>query len=57
MSVRYFVERTRDNFEDVGAESCDLDPCGALIFTQENDEVYVIAPGGWLTMTSEIEAD
>lgn len=55
-SRRWFVERTRDNFEDVGALSMTLEPCGALRFKiNDSGEEIIYAPGSWITVFDEVE--
>ena len=55
--MRYFVERTRDNFEDVGAAGVEVLPSGALWFTDANgDFLIAYAPGQWITVVPQDEA-
>lgn len=54
----WYVERTRDGYDDVGAQSMTLEPCGALRFRiNERGEELIYAPGSWITVHDEIEAD
>lgn len=45
---RWFVDTTDDQREDVGAESCEVYPSGALVFTNKDFELtFAYAPGTW----------
>ena len=56
MSTRWLVERTRDNFDDVGAAGLEVLPCGALEFVDEDGRLTLLyAPGQWLTVCEEQE--
>ena len=59
MSTRWLVERTKDSFDDVGAETMTVLECGALKFYNGSvfapRDVLVIAPGQWLTVCEEQE--
>lgn len=50
MSARWLVERTRDNFEDVGADSLLIEH-GSLAFFDDRGELTIAyAAGQWLTV-------
>ncbi|WP_159083916.1 hypothetical protein [Nocardioides terrigena] len=57
--MRWLVERSRDNFEDVGAESLTVLDCGALKFWNGSlfapKDVIYIAPGQWITVCEAAE--
>ena len=59
MSTRWLVERTKDNFDDVGAENMVVLPCGALKFynglARDPQDILVYASGQWLTVCEEQE--
>jgi hypothetical protein len=56
MSARWLVERTKDNFEDVGAAGFEVLDCGALEFVDDDGRLtLLIAPGQWLTVCEEQE--
>lgn len=57
MKRRWYVERSKDNFEDIGALSMTLEPSGALRFViNDRDEQIIYAPGSWITVYDEAEA-
>jgi hypothetical protein len=59
MSRRWLVERSKNVFEDVGAEHLLVQNCGALKFYdgthREPENILLIAPGQWLTVCEEQE--
>jgi hypothetical protein len=56
--VRWLVERTRDQFEDVGAESLEIAD-GCLVFRAGDDPLerpnYIVAAGHWISVCEAAE--
>jgi hypothetical protein len=54
---RWLVERTRDSFDDVGAENVRIES-GCLVFRDglsDSEPILIYAAGQWLTVCQEEE--